>query len=210
MEQGVEFYKYVIIDESQRFKSDSTQRYELLTRICQSKGVILVSATPYNNTLNDIYSQLKLFQPPRNSTIPGLRNLEAFFEKLQKRIEGLHRLDDAEAYIAAVKQNALELRERILKYIMVRRTRREIAQFYGEDLKRQKIWFPKVNDPIPLLYQLNRAESAVFTSTLESITSSDFHYARYQPVENNGTPITLRCIQRREVIVFSGTVSLAG
>jgi len=102
LEQGVEFYKYVFIDESHRFKGDSTQRYELLTRICQNKGVILVSATPYNNTLDDIYSQLKLFQPPRNSTIPGLRNLEAFFDKLRNRIKGLHRLDDAENYIAAV------------------------------------------------------------------------------------------------------------
>jgi len=180
LDQGVEFYKYVFIDESHRFKGDSTKRYELLTRICQNKGVILVSATPYNNTLDDIYSQLKLFQPPRNSTIPGLRNLEAFFDKLRNRIKGLHRLDDAENYIAAVELNAQELRDRVLKYIMVRRTRREIEEFYGDDLKKQKIWFPKVNDPVPLLYQLNRAESAVFTSTLESITSSDFHYARYQ------------------------------
>ncbi|HAS52457.1 MAG TPA: hypothetical protein DCS21_12230 [Gammaproteobacteria bacterium] len=51
-------YQYVFIDESHRFKGDSTQRYELLTRICQNKGVILVSATPYNNTLDDIYRLL--------------------------------------------------------------------------------------------------------------------------------------------------------
>ena len=182
IDQGLEFYKYVFVDESHRFKGDSTQRYEHLTRICQGKGVILVSATPYNNTLDDIYSQLKLFQPARNSTIPGLRNLEAFFDKLRNRLNGLHRLDDAEAYIAAVEQNSRELRERVLKYIMVRRTRREIEGFYGEDLKKQKIWFPKVNDPTPLFYQLSRTESAVFTDTLESITGADFHYARYQPL----------------------------
>ena len=182
IEQGVEFYKYVFIDESHRFKGDSTQRYELLTRICQGKGVILVSATPYNNTLDDIYSQLKLFQPARNSTIPGLRNLEAFFDKLRNRLKGLHRLHDAEKYVAAVEQNAHELRERVLKYTMVRRTRREIEEFYGDDLKKQKIWFPKVSDPVPLLYQLNHTESAVFTDTLERITSADFHYARYQPL----------------------------
>ena len=182
IDQGVEFYKYVFIDESHRFKGDSTQRYEHLTRICQGKGVILVSATPYNNTLDDIYSQLKLFQPARNSTIPGLRNLEAFFDKLRNRLKGLHRLHDAEKYVAAVEQNAHELRERVLKYTMVRRTRREIEEFYGDDLKKQKIWFPKVSDPVPLLYQLNHTESAVFTDTLERITSADFHYARYQPL----------------------------
>ena len=180
LDQDVENYKYVFIDESHRFKGDSTQRYELLTRICQNKGVILVSATPYNNTVDDIYSQLKLFQPPRNSTIPGLRNLEAFFDTLRKRFKGLHRLDDAEEYMAAVGQNALELRDRVLKYIMVRRTRSEIEKFYGDDLKKQNIWFPQINDPVPLLYQLNTVESAVFTSTLERITSADFHWARYQ------------------------------
>ena len=182
IQQGVEFYKYVIIDESHRFKSDSAQRYELLTRICQGKGVILVSATPYNNTLDDIYSQLKLFQPPRNSTIPGLRNLEAFFDRLRNRLRGLHRIHNAEDYVAAVEKNAQELRERVLKYIMVRRTRSEIQKFYGDDLKKQKIWFPKVSDPVPLFYQLNTTESAVFTNTLECITTSDFHYARYQPL----------------------------
>lgn len=165
-----------------RFKGDSTQRYEHLTRICQGKGVILVSATPYNNTLDDIYSQLKLFQPPRNSTIPRLRNLEAFFDKLRNRLKPFHRLDDAEQYVAAVEENAHELRERVLKYVMVRRTRREIEEFYGDDLRKQKIWFPKVSDPVPLLYQLSRAESTVFTDTLECITSTDFHYARYQPL----------------------------
>jgi len=180
LEQDIESYKYVFIDESHRFKGDSTQRYELLTRICQNKGVILVSATPYNNTVDDIYSQLKLFQPPRNSTIPGLRNLEAFFETLRKRLKGLHRLDDAEQYIAAVGQNAHELRDRVLKYVMVRRTRSEIEKFYGDDLKKQKIWFPQISDPVPLLYQLNKTESSVFMRSLESITSADFHWARYQ------------------------------
>ena len=182
LKQGVEFYKYVFIDESHRFKGDSTQRYELLKQICQNKSVILVSATPYNNTLEDIYNQLKLFQPPRNSTIPGLPNLEAFFDSLRKRLYGLHRLDDAERYVEVVERNAQELRNRVLKYIMVRRTRREIEEFYGNDLKKQKIGFPHVNDPVPLLYQLNLIESQVFTTTLESITCADFHYARYQPL----------------------------
>ena len=197
LEQDIESYKYVFIDESHRFKGDSTQRYELLTRICQNKGVILVSATPYNNTVDDIYSQLKLFQPPRNSTIPGLRNLEAFFDTLRNRTKGLHRLDDAEQYIAAVGLNAHELRDRVLKYVMVRRTRSEIEKFYGDDLKKQKIWFPQINDPAPLLYQLNRTESAVFTSTLERITSADFHWARYQALNPDyyTGPIEDRAVQ---------------
>ena len=205
LRQGVEFYKYVFIDESHRFKGDSTQRYELLKQICQNKDVILVSATPYNNTLDDIFNQLKLFQSSRSSTIPGLPNLEAFFASLRGRLNGLHRLNDAEKYVEVVEKNAQELRNRVLKYIMVRRTRREIEEFYGDDLKKQKLWFPQVNDPVPLLYQLNPIESQIFTNTLEAITSADFHYARYQPLSElyYTGPIEERAVQgQRNLATF--------
>src|SRR5476649_322390 len=88
---------------------------------------------------------------------------------------------------------------------MVRRTRREIEEFYGDDLKKQKIWFPKVSDPVPLLYQLSRTESAVFTDTLECITSTDFHYARYQPLnpEYYTGPMEERAVQgQRNLATF--------
>ena len=205
LRQGVDFYKYVFIDESHRFKGDSTQRYELLKQICQNKGVILVSATPYNNTLDDIFNQLKLFQSSRSSTIPGLPNLEAFFAGLRGRLNELHRLDDAERYVEVVESNAQELRNRVLKYIMVRRTRREIEKFYGDDLKKQKLWFPKVNDPVPLLYQLNPVENRIFMATLESITHADFHYARYQPLSElyYTGPIEERAVQgQRNLATF--------
>jgi superfamily II DNA/RNA helicase len=182
LRDGVEEYKYVFVDESHRFKGDSTIRYDLLKRICQGKGVILVSATPFNNTPNDIYNQLCLFQAPRSSTIPGMRNLEAFFERLRKRVQGLHRVHDAADYVKAVKRNSREMRKRVLKYVMVRRTRKEILEFYRDDLKKQKVSFPKVEDPKPLFYQLNENESAVFQRTLERITRADSHYARYKPI----------------------------
>ncbi len=44
------------------------------------------------------------------------------------------------ASIAAIEHNAHELGNHVLKYIMVQRTRREIEEFCGEDLKKQKIF----------------------------------------------------------------------
>jgi hypothetical protein len=80
-------YKNIIIDESHRFRNESTKTYEKLAEICRGKRVILVSATPYNNSPEDISAQIKLFQNPRKSTIPGISDLESFFKKLEDRLK---------------------------------------------------------------------------------------------------------------------------
>ena len=181
LDRDLRKYTTVFIDESHRFRSEDTQSYELLAQICRGKRVVLVSATPLNNTPQDILSQIKLFQPGKNSTIPNVRNLEAFFGALRQRLKGLDRQQDREDYFRTVKDNASETREKVLKFLMVRRTRSEIEKYYGEDLKRQGFKFPDVADPEPLFYKFNKAESEVFDQTIASLTR-DFKYARYTPL----------------------------
>ncbi|MEK7355560.1 MAG: helicase-related protein, partial [Bdellovibrionota bacterium] len=174
-------YKTVFIDESHRFRTETTRSYELLATICKGKRVVLVSATPLNNTPEDILSQVKLFQAGKNSTIPNIRNLEAFFGRMRRRIEGLDRKTDHAEYFGAVKENARETRENVLKYLMIRRTRTEIETYYGEDLKRQGLKFPVVADPEALFYQFNQTEAEVFDETIQALTN-DFKYTRYMPL----------------------------
>src|SRR4030043_391764 len=82
IEQGTERYKNIFIDESHRFRTETTATYEQLAQICRGKRVVLVTATPLNNYPKDILSQIKLFQKARKSTIPNLPNLEDFFNTL--------------------------------------------------------------------------------------------------------------------------------
>jgi hypothetical protein len=142
---------------------------------------VLVSATPLNNTPQDILSQIKLFQPGNNSTIPNVRNLEAFFGALRRRLDGLDRQRDRAVYFRTVQENARETREKILKFLMIRRTRSEIEKYYGEDLRRQGLKFPDVTNPEPLFYKFNKIEAQVFDETIRSLTH-DFKYARYTPL----------------------------
>ncbi|MGL6197144.1 MAG: phospholipase D-like domain-containing protein, partial [Thermoguttaceae bacterium] len=115
----------VFVDESHRFRTEDTQSYDLLARICRGKRVVLVSATPLNNSPQDILSQIKLFQPGKNSTIPNVRNIDAFFAKMRRRLEGLDRQHDRDEYFKIVRENAKQARESILKFLMIRRTRSE-------------------------------------------------------------------------------------
>jgi hypothetical protein len=179
LDRDLQKYTTVFIDESHRFRTEETQSYELLAQISRGKRVVLVSATPLNNTPQDILSQIKLFQPGRNSTIPNVRNLEAFFGSLRRRLEGLDRQRDREVYFRRVKENARETREKVLKFLMIRRTRTEIEKYYGDDLRRQSLKFPEGANPEPLFYKFNEIEAEVFDETISSLTQ-DFKYARYE------------------------------
>jgi len=181
LERDVSKYTNVFIDESHRFRTETNQTYEMLAQICRGKRVILVSATPLNNTPWDILSQVKLFQNGKNSTIPNVRNLEAFFARLQKNLNGLDRQRDREQYFKTVQANAKATREQILKYLMIRRTRSEIMKYYGDDLKLQGLKFPDVADPQPLFYKFSKTENEVFNETVR-LLAVDFKYARYKPL----------------------------
>jgi len=181
IKRGVEKYKNIFIDEAHRFRTETNITYEKLAQICRQKRIILVTATPLNNTPRDILSQIKLFQKAKKSTIPNVPDLESFFGKLEKRIKNLDRKKDREKYIATAKENAKEIREKVLKYLMVRRTRSEIENYFTDDLKNRGLKFPEVIDPEPVLYQLNDEEDEIFNKTIE-LVAQKFKYARYTPM----------------------------
>lgn len=178
LEKGVEKYQYVLIDEAHRFRTDTNQTYEKLHRICWGKKVILVSATPLNNRLLDILSLLKLFQPARKGTIPGVPNLEHFFKTLES---GLKLFDkDDPAYLPAVKAASQEVREKVLSHVMVRRTRTEIQRYFSDDLRNQGLSFPELSAPQRIVYEFDPHTDGVFDETIEQLKS--FCYVRYTPL----------------------------
>jgi superfamily II DNA or RNA helicase len=183
LSRGAERYKNVIIDEAHRFRNEMTQSYESLYRICRGKRVILVTATPLNNSPNDILSQIKLFQNAKKSTLPNpkVRNLQGYFNTLQGRLDGLDRQRDREEYMRVVRENAEEIRENVLQYLMVRRTRASITRYYGEDLKRQSLKFPEVEDPRPVYYRFDARTDSVFLKSIDLIANK-FKYSRYTPL----------------------------
>ncbi|MEL7669405.1 helicase-related protein [Methanobacterium sp.] len=183
IDEGTDKYMNVFIDESHDFRNEATQSYAKLSQICQGKRVILVSATPLNNTPMDILSQIKLFQSAHKSTLPHpkVRDLEKYFRRLQNRLKGLDRQKDRDEYLRIVQENAKEIREDVLQYLMVRRTRSSITKYYGKDLEKQGLKFPEVEDPKPIYYQFDEYLDEIFNRTLKLIIK-DFKYARYTPL----------------------------
>ncbi len=175
---GIDRFDYVVVDEAHRFRNEATHAYADLLDICRGKKVILITATPLNNTIDDIYAQLKLFQTPKNSTIPGIPNLERFFQQLRKRFKGLDRTD--QAYKVAIKEISREIRGRILKHVMVRRTRTDVLTYFKSDIETQGLFFPDVKEPRRIVYTFENELEEVFNQTIHRL--HEFRYARYIPL----------------------------
>ena len=171
-------YKYVFVDEAHRFRNAGTEAFSKLHAICYQKQVVLISATPINNYTSDIENQIYLFQPKHNSNIVGLKNLEGFFAQLRKNQNSLEK--GSPEYLAQLRINSEVIRDKLLRHIMIRRTRSEVVNYYGGDMKAQGLTFPKVDEPEKIIYEFDELTDRVFTETINAI--KDFSYARYKPL----------------------------
>jgi len=171
-------YEMVVVDESHKFKNSESKRYKQLYKIALNKKVILLSATPQNNTPSDLYNQIALFQNVKNSTLPNCKNLQSFFverEKIYKDIIKTQPIDKVE-----LRRVSEEIRDNILRTVMIRRTRYDIQHhdMYKVDIEEQGLSIPKVNTPIEHEYQLEGELGKVFDETAVKITQK-LNYSRF-------------------------------
>ena len=176
--KGVDKYQYVFVDEAHRFRNSGTEAFTELHQICRGKKVILISATPINNYTSDIENQLYLFQNKQSGTINGIRNLDGFFRGLDS---SLHKFEKGTPeYFKQLRDNSEIIRDRLLREVMIRRTRSEIKAYYEDDMKKQGLTFPEVGKPEPIVYAFDERTDEAFTETIADIKG--FKYARYTPL----------------------------
>ena len=182
-------YDLVLVDEAHKFRNHTTGAFEQLQEICKmprinignikgyKKKVILISATPMNNTPMDIYNELLLFQDPRRCTIDGIPNLTSSFSQLNQKFKQLRR--NPEYDMKEYKRLAERVREKIIKPVTVRRTRSDIKSIprYNKDISD----FPIVERPQEKQYELNEHLSGLFKETVYHLIT-DVSYARYQAI----------------------------
>lgn len=168
--------KYIFVDEAHKFRNGETESYRMLDEICYGKKVVLVTATPQNNYIYDIANQMYLFESKTNSTIPGVRKLDNFFFKLKSEVNKCPKNSDE--YFNAIRVASQHIRDKVLREVMIRRTRTEIMNNYKEDLERQGLSFPKLGNPIKQTYEFDSQTESIFQETIESI--KNLSYARYK------------------------------
>lgn len=193
-----DYFKYIFIDEAHRFRSDNTESYSKIHKICTGKKVILISATPQNNGPMDLLSLISLFQYKNESNIiEDEPDIEKFFKKLnrkQKNAKDLYEKDKNEGNLLKLKEiikdNSTEIREKVLKKIMVRRLRGEIKKYYKNDIEKQGLFFPNLGEPEQITYVFDKKTDDIFKQLLEAI--KNLNYSRYKTLTYLKDPSSLQ------------------
>lgn len=182
-------YDLVLVDEAHKFRNHTTGAFQQLQEICKmprletgfipgyKKKVMLISATPMNNTPADLYNEILLFQDPRHCTIDGVPNLTSFFSPLIVEFKKLRKEENFD--VKKFKRLAERVRDRVIKPITVRRTRTDIegVKRYSKDVG----GFPIVERPIKREYELNNHLANLFEEAMTTL-DRELTYARYQAI----------------------------
>ena len=155
----------ILIDESHNFRYPNTLRYKNLHPFLYGKKIILVTATPRNNTHWDIFHQIKLFHPEDPTLLPiDPPNLRQFFK--------------------GIDENRVRIQD-LLRQILIRRTRRHILQWYGQQdekgrrfvlIKDKPYYFPK-RELETVTYSIDKTYAHLYDKIYEAIRS--LQYAKY-------------------------------
>lgn len=151
----------VMIDEAHYYRNEFIKDYAILHEVCQGNKVLLLSATPFNNKPEDIYTMIKLFQLPTRSTLQTVSNLGREFGRLiteYKKLKDAQKNKTLSAHEIklSIKYIGDEIR-RIINPIVIRRSRIDLEKIpaYKKDLAKKHYEFPKVNPPRIKEYDLD-------------------------------------------------------
>jgi superfamily II DNA or RNA helicase/HKD family nuclease len=151
----------IMIDEAHYYRNEFIKDYAILHEICQGNKVLLLSATPFNNQPEDIYTMIKLFQLPTRSTLQTVSNLGREFSRLITEYKKLKDAQKKETVVGPELKKSIdrigdEIR-RIINPIIIRRSRIDLEKIpaYKKDLEKKHYEFPKVNPPRIKEYDLD-------------------------------------------------------
>ena len=135
-------YDLILIDEAHKFRNPQTNRWRNAhalrfkenDKIFQNK-FILLTATPLNNTIWDIFYLIKMFSDRMFSTFKarGVNITELFreYRDLKRKFKENQNYDTE----SKLKLKAQEIKEKVLNEVMILRTRKYILENFGKDGK---------------------------------------------------------------------------
>lgn len=157
----------LLIDESHNFRNHTTQRYENLERLLaanqrrgaisnERKKLILLTATPINNSVFDLFNQVNLFTGGDRSyfAAAGIGDLQRYFAAARR----INRQQESSVALF-----------NLLEEVVIRRTRPFIKKAYpNATIKGETIRWPE-RKLKTIRYHLEHTYSGIYTQIVEQI-----------------------------------------
>lgn len=167
LEEMVQQADVVVIDEAHHFRNRGLandeelgirSRYWKLHQLCQGKQVILLTATPVNNSLTDFQHLIELFCPRQDffAGSLGIHNIPSHFQLLEKQLASIVRGEAlGELFASDPQAQHVLFDDKLFKELVVQRSRayaRESQIKHGG----RDILFPTKLDPEVVQYSVKK------------------------------------------------------
>ena len=189
-----EAYKdVIIIDEAHHFRNPNSNRGRLLMELARNKKLYLLTATPINNSLDDIYHLINYFGQNQRTHFAkiGVHDFRRHFRNIEKQFE-----DEDTEIAEQVEEDDFLRQDPLLKQVLIQRSRRYIKD--AEQKSGTDILFPeRVIEPT-VDYSLRRVYRTLYDELQAAFNRHDpfLNLAIYNTVKYHKKPE--RRIEQRE------------
>ncbi|HHV44957.1 MAG TPA: DEAD/DEAH box helicase [Firmicutes bacterium] len=126
-------YDLVIVDEAHKLKNERTQNYQLVNSIVK-KYFLLLTATPVQNDLKELYNLINLLRPGQLGTYRDFQNNFTLDKRITQNTERLRELISSVMIRNRRGKDTIELPQRIVNLVPVTMTEGE-AKLYQQILE---------------------------------------------------------------------------
>ena len=179
MEYYRDFFDVVLVDEAHHFRHPYRTRAQKLAALCQGKQVFLLTATPINNSLVDLYNLVNLFAQNnlRHFSELGIQNLRLHFTKAEKALRDEAETAENQATVggagngtapaSSAAADGLQVQaadflrtDALLKEVLIQRSRKFVME--SEALDANRPVFPQRQPPVVVTYSLNQVYAGLY------------------------------------------------
>ena len=192
-----EYTDVIIIDEAHHFRNPSSNRGRLLMELAGDKKLYLLTATPINNSLNDISHLINYFAQNnrRHFASIGMYDFRKHFRDIEKQLENEHT-----EIVEEVEERDFLRQNPVLKQVLIQRSRKYIKD--AEMESGTHILFPKrvINPTVD--YSLRRVYRTLYDELQAAFDRHDpfLNLAIYNTVKYHNNP-EKRIEQREKQII---------
>ncbi len=201
----------VIIDEAHHFRTPSSNRSRLLARLLRAgnpgKQVFLLTATPVNNSLLDLYHLINYFAPTKDHfSRLGVHDYRRIFSGPDRQFENAIELGDWKD-LRAVEQFLAE--QQLFKAVLIQRSRRYVKA--SEQGRANEPVFPVRQRPRVVRYSLRKVYASIYEEIKQAFSRDTpfLNLALYcTEAYKLGEPEERRLLDQRKVVGLIRTLLL--